>query len=51
MRDELERLRLVELAGDEQDRVVGLIVVAVEGLESIDRHVLEIGPEPIVDLP
>ena len=43
LRDELERLRLVELAGDEQHRVVWLIEGPVKALEAIDRHVLEVG--------
>ena len=41
--DERERLRLVELAGDEQHRVVGLVVLAVERLQPVDRHVLDVG--------
>ena len=41
--DELERLALVELAGDEQHRVVGLVERPVEVLEAVDRHVLEVG--------
>ena len=41
--DELECLGLVELARDEQHRVIGLIVVAIERLQPVDRHVLEIG--------
>ena len=33
-----ERLRLVELAADDQQRVVGLVPGAVEGLQALDRH-------------
>ena len=41
--DPAERLGLVESAGHQQDRVVGLVVHAVEGLQPLDRYVLEIG--------
>ena len=38
-----ERLVGVELAGDDQLCVVGLVVLAVEGLQALDRHVFEVG--------
>ena len=41
---QLERLRLVEFARDDEHAVVGLVVGAIEGLEPIDRHPLDIGP-------
>ncbi len=42
LRDERERLLRVELAGDEQHRVVGLVVHVVEALQVRDRHVLDV---------
>ena len=36
-------LALVELARDEQHRVVGLIVAPVERLKPLDRNVLDVG--------
>ncbi len=41
--DRRERARLVELSGDHEHRVVGLVVVAVERLEPLDGHVLDVG--------
>ena len=38
-----KRLGFLELAGDDQDDVVGLIVLAVEGLQVVDRHALDVG--------
>ena len=37
-----ERLRFVDLARDRQHRVVGLVVIAVEGPQVGDRHTLDI---------
>ena len=40
--DLLQRRRLIELAGDEQHGVVGLIVLVIERLQPLDRHVLDV---------
>ena len=40
--DLLQRCRFIELAGDEQHRVVRLIVLVVEGLQPLDRNVLDV---------
>ena len=40
--DPRQRLRRVEFAGDEQHRVVGLVVGAVERLQILDAHVLDV---------
>jgi hypothetical protein len=40
--DELERARLLEAPGDDEQRVVGLVPGAVEGLQPVDRHLLDI---------
>ena len=42
LRDRGERPAGVELAGDDQHRVVGLVVVAVERLQPLDRDVLDV---------
>ena len=42
LRRRRERALGVELAGDDQHRVVGLVVVAVERLQALDRHVLDV---------
>ena len=34
----------VEIAGDDEDRVVGLVVLAVERLQPVDGHVLDVRP-------
>ena len=41
--DKRERLGLVELAGDDEHAVVGLVVLLVEGLQVFDRHALDVG--------
>src|SRR5207244_2846345 len=40
--DERERPRFVKLTGNEQDGVIGLIVLMIEGLQALDRNVLDI---------
>jgi len=40
--DQRERARRVEAPGDDQHRVVGLVPVAVEGLQPPDRHALDV---------
>src|SRR5207244_7266368 len=41
-RDQRESLRLIELARNDQDRIVGLVVVSIKGLKALDWHVLDI---------
>ena len=43
LRNVAERLGLVELPGHDQQDVVGLIVLAVEGLQAVDRHAFDVG--------
>jgi hypothetical protein len=43
-RDQRERFRLVETAGDDEHSVVRLVVSFVERLEPLDRHVLDVAP-------
>src|SRR5258706_5034983 len=38
-----QRLPWIELARDDQHRVIGLVILAVESLQIFDRHVLDIG--------
>ena len=38
-----ESFRLVELAGDGQHRVIGLVILLIERVQALDRHVLDIG--------
>ena len=42
--NKLERPPRVELAGDHQHRIVWLVVLTVEGLQPLDRHVFDVGP-------
>ena len=42
--DEFQRPVDLEPAGHDQDRVVRLVVLPVEGLQPLDRHVLEVRP-------
>ena len=49
--DQRERLRLVELAGDHEVGVVRLVVLPVERLQPLDRHVLDVGPRADRALP
>ena len=41
--DQAQRRGLVEPAADQQHRVVGLVVIAVEGLQALDRHIFYVG--------
>ena len=40
--DEAERSGFIEFASKEKDRVIGLVVVPVEGLETLDGDVLDV---------
>jgi hypothetical protein len=42
-RHQRQRLRLVELARDDQHGVVGAVPLAIERLQALDRHVLQVG--------
>ena len=41
--DQGEGLGLVELAGDGQQRVIGLVILLVERSQSVDRHIFDVG--------
>src|SRR5205809_7849369 len=40
--DEAERPGFIEFAGNEQDGVIGLVIVSVERLKTFDRYVLDV---------
>src|SRR5438128_9940171 len=40
--DEAERPGFIEFAGNEQDGVIGLVIVSIERLKTFDRYVLDV---------
>ncbi len=44
LHDVFERFLLIEFASDDEHRVIDLVILAIKGLEALDRHAFDIGP-------